>query len=100
MQTAAPLKQSPPLRTVREAHGLGLRQVAEEAGIDPGQLSRVERGQAFLSVGALHRLARVLGLGELERLLGPYTREGLNDHDPAGNGAVEKAGRGDGRIQV
>jgi transcriptional regulator with XRE-family HTH domain len=66
---------SPPLRAVREARGLGLRDVANEAGIDPAHLSRVERGQANLSVEALLRLARVLGLRELVRLLTPYVGE-------------------------
>ncbi len=70
-----PVEQTrPPLRAVREARGLGLRGVAESAGIDPAHLSRVERGQASLSVEALHRLAGVLELRELQRLLGPYLR--------------------------
>lgn len=64
----------PPLRAVREAHGLGLREVAARANIDPAHLSRVERGQRALSVDALHRLAKVLDLRELDRLLTPYTR--------------------------
>lgn len=61
-----------PLRTVRQAQGLSLRRAAEQAGIDPGHLSRVERGQGGLSIDALARLANVLGLRELERLLTPY----------------------------
>ncbi|MGC2374262.1 MAG: helix-turn-helix transcriptional regulator [Solirubrobacteraceae bacterium] len=63
---------TPPLRAVREARGFGLRRVAEKAGIDPAHLSRVERGQAGLSVESLQRLAQVLGLRELDRLLSPY----------------------------
>jgi transcriptional regulator with XRE-family HTH domain len=63
----------PPLRAVREARGLGLRQVAEEAGVDPAHLSRVERGQAGLSVESLRRVAQALALSELDRLLAPYT---------------------------
>jgi transcriptional regulator with XRE-family HTH domain len=74
-ETAAPTG-TPPLRAVREAHGLGLREVARRAAIDPSQLSRVERGQAQLSVEALARLARVLGLQELTRLLEPYVSRG------------------------
>jgi transcriptional regulator with XRE-family HTH domain len=62
----------PPLRAVRQARGLGLRSVARDAGIDPAHLSRVERGQAALSVESLQRLAGVLELRELERLLAPY----------------------------
>ena len=65
----------PPLREVRRAHGLGLREVARLAEIDPAHLSRVERGEARLSLDSLARLARVLELRELDRLLGPYTEE-------------------------
>ena len=64
----------PPLRAVREAHGLGLREVARRAEIDPAHLSRAERGERTLSLDALLRVSRVLGLRELERLLTPYTR--------------------------
>ncbi len=61
-----------PLRAVRTAQGLGLVRTAREAGLDPAHLSRVERGTAGLSVGSLARLAKVLGLRELARLLEPY----------------------------
>jgi transcriptional regulator with XRE-family HTH domain len=60
------------LRAVREAQGLGLREAARRSGIDPAQLSRVERGESGLSVASLHALARVLGLRDLARLLAPY----------------------------
>lgn len=66
--------QVPPLRAVRQARGLGLREVAARADIDVAQLSRVERGQAGLSVESLFRLSRVLKLNELERLIAPYAR--------------------------
>ena len=66
----------PPIRAVREARGLGLREVAESAGIDPSHLSRFERGRGMLSVEALHRLAQTLELRELDRMLTPYTRSG------------------------
>ena len=58
-----------PLRVLRQSRGLTLRECAQEAGIDPGHLSRAERGMAALSVAKLARLARVLGLRELEGLL-------------------------------
>ena len=60
------------LKAVREARGLGLRDVAERASVDKGQLSKVERGQSGLSVESLARVAGVLGLDELERLLKPH----------------------------
>lgn len=64
--------QEPPLRTVREAQGLGLRETARLAGIDPAHLSRVEHGEAGLSLASLRRLAGVLQLQQLARLLEPY----------------------------
>ena len=77
MQTPAasvPTKPAalPPLRAVRIAHGLSLRETARLADITPAHLSRVERGQRQLSVEALGRLAKVLGLTELAKLLAPY----------------------------
>jgi transcriptional regulator with XRE-family HTH domain len=62
----------PPLRSVRIAQGLSLREAARRAHLDPAHLSRVERGERQLSVDALARLAQVLGLTELSRLLQPY----------------------------
>jgi transcriptional regulator with XRE-family HTH domain len=74
-QSAQPQTTRPPLRTVREAQGLSLRQAAQLAGVDIGHLSRVERGEASLSLDALARLAEVLSLRSLAELLHPYRRE-------------------------
>jgi len=63
---------TPPLRSVRMARGMTLRSAARQSGIDPGYLSKVERGQKQLSIDSLHRLAVVLELGELAELLKPY----------------------------
>ncbi len=68
-------RAEPPYRSVRQAQGLSLREVARRAGIDPAHLWRVERGTAGLSVASLARLAEVLGLAELARLLLPYVHE-------------------------
>jgi transcriptional regulator with XRE-family HTH domain len=68
-------RPAPPLRAVRQAQGLTLRQAADRAGIDIGHLSRVERGEASLSIDALARLASALGLRSLAELLDPYRRE-------------------------
>jgi transcriptional regulator with XRE-family HTH domain len=65
----------PPLRVVRKSQGLGLRETARRAGIDHAQLSRVERGEAGLSVDALYRLARVLNIRQLADLLEQYIGE-------------------------
>jgi transcriptional regulator with XRE-family HTH domain len=60
------------LRAIRQAHGWSLRDVSAPADIDPAHLSRVERGEKSLSIDALYRLAKVLGLGELAKQLEPY----------------------------
>jgi len=75
-ESAAELTRSvQPLRAVRIAHGLSVRETARRADITPSHLSRVERGERQLSVDALARLAKVLGLGELSKLLAPYREE-------------------------
>ena len=56
------------LRAVQEAQGKSLQSVAAEAGLDPGQLSRIERGEQRASVDQLISLGRVLGLRDLVRL--------------------------------
>jgi transcriptional regulator with XRE-family HTH domain len=77
MQTTTAPKHLPipPLRAVRQARGLGLREVARLTSIDPAHLSRVERGEARISLDALLRVARVLGLRELAAFLEPYVGE-------------------------
>lgn len=55
------------------ARGMSLRETARKSGMDPGHLSKVERGQAGVSIGQLKRLADVLGLTELSTLLTPYS---------------------------
>ena len=75
-QSADQLTRSvPPLRAVRVAPGLSVRETARRACITPSHLSRVERGERQLSVDALARLPKVLGLGELSKLLAPYREE-------------------------
>lgn len=69
------LRSSSPLRAVRTARGMGLRTVAAQAQIDPGHLSKVERGEKQLSIESLYRLAVVLELRELSQLLKPYVHE-------------------------
>ena len=62
----------PPLRALRQANGLSLRETARRAGMDPAHLMRAERGEAGLSIDSLQRLARVLGPAELADMLKPY----------------------------
>lgn len=71
MQTDQPPTLTPSLRTAREAKGLSLRATAHLSGIDPGHLSKVERGEKQLSIEALYRLAVVVDLDELASHLKP-----------------------------
>ena len=63
------------IRAVRELRGLTLREAAVRASIDPGQLSRFERGRGGLGIRRLRQLALVLDLHELERALKPFVGE-------------------------
>lgn len=63
------------LREIREAKGLTLRAAAQQSSIDPGYLSKVERGQKQLSIESLYRLAVVLELAELAETLKPFLPE-------------------------
>jgi transcriptional regulator with XRE-family HTH domain len=61
-----------PLAAVRRAQGLSTRDTARRAKIDPSHLVRIERGEVMPTVPVLYRLAVVLGLVELQRLLEPH----------------------------
>ena len=52
-----------------------MREVARRAELDPAHLSRVERGLVRPSLRTLAKLARVLELRELAKLLGPFDPE-------------------------
>jgi len=70
---------TPPLRAIRLARGRKLRPTARAAKIPAPHLSRVERGQAQLSLPALLRLANELGLTELAAMIAPYVLETNSD---------------------
>jgi transcriptional regulator with XRE-family HTH domain len=55
---------------------MGLRETARQVPIDPGHLSKIERGERQPSVDMLKRLADIYGLPELSKLLAPYVRRG------------------------
>ena len=65
-----------PLRSVRTAQGIGLRELARRIQIDPQQLSLIERGKAGVTVDRLYTIAKELGLSELAKRLAPFV--GLN----------------------
>jgi transcriptional regulator with XRE-family HTH domain len=71
MQTSQQ-QRVPPVKALREANGLSLRETARRAGMDPAHLLRVERGEAGLSIDSLQRLARTLGPASLAQMLDPY----------------------------
>jgi transcriptional regulator with XRE-family HTH domain len=73
--TTSQQQRIPPIRALREANGLSLRETARRADMDPAHLLRVERGEAGLSIDSLQRLARVLGPAELAKLLNPYVEQ-------------------------
>lgn len=50
------------IRTLRRARGISLQRLAEVAGISPGYLSEVERGQSAVSGEKLAALAENLGV--------------------------------------
>ena len=54
------------LRRFREEHALGLGEAARLAGVDTGNLCRIERGQLRLSEVTAWRLARLYGAGVLK----------------------------------
>lgn len=70
--TLSTVTQTSPLRAVRLARGRSLRDVARAAGVDPGALSKIERGLRRPTLSVLAKLAEVLGLTELAGFLKPY----------------------------
>jgi transcriptional regulator with XRE-family HTH domain len=88
MQTDQPPQLTPPLRAAREAKGLSLRAAAQSAGIDPGHLSKVERGEKQLSIEALYRLALVVDLDALAGHLKPLLIEEVGAAPEVQSGAT------------
>lgn len=83
-----------PLRGVRRAQSLGLRETARLASIDPAHLWRVEHGQSGLSVDSLERLARVLGLSDLAKLLTPHVTNNTVRQGVKGRTQTPRTGSG------
>ena len=50
------------IRELRQKHGLTIAQVAEQAGISRGMLSKIENGQTSAGMDTLARIARALGV--------------------------------------
>lgn len=64
-----------PIRELREELGLSLCAAARRAGIDKGQFSRMERGQAGMTVDRLYSIATAFGLAELATQLKPFVKD-------------------------
>jgi transcriptional regulator with XRE-family HTH domain len=63
------------LRTVREAQGRSLREVAAAAGLDPGALSKIERGLREPRTSTLRKICAELRLERAEMLLSTFAVE-------------------------
>lgn len=55
------MSKTTPLRRVRLQRGLSIKEVADGAGVDVGNLSRLERGQLGASKQTAEQLARYYG---------------------------------------
>ena len=71
------------LQRLRLAKGLSRRQLAIQAAIPQGIISRLERGeQDYPSVPVAMRLAKVLGIS-VDYLIGMYEEDTESDGEPA-----------------
>lgn len=68
------------LLVLRRARGQGLREAAREIPLDPGQLSRIERGLERPSPRVLLMLARYYGLRDVERVLSEFYEQNGSRH--------------------
>jgi transcriptional regulator with XRE-family HTH domain len=69
------MERSNLLRIAREARGLSLRCAAQLARMDAGQLSKIERGRAGMTLDSFLRLSRVLGLKDVAKALAPFVQD-------------------------
>jgi transcriptional regulator with XRE-family HTH domain len=82
------VEQISPLRQARESVGLTIPGVAQELGIDPGNLSRIERGKQTPSKDLATKLAQRFGLTEMQIL---YPERYPLDSEPAAPSKGEAA---------
>lgn len=68
-----------PLQQARERAKLTIAELARSAQVDRGNLWRIERVKARASLEAAEKLARVLGISEME-ILYPERYENIQDH--------------------
>ena len=68
-------EHSTPALQTRVLQGRSQMEVAHEAGVDPSQLSKIERGLASPSVSTLYRIARALKMRNLSDAIEPYVSD-------------------------
>jgi transcriptional regulator with XRE-family HTH domain len=68
-------RRIPPVREYRERQGLGLRELARRAKVDPAHLSAYERGKGGLSSGSICKVLEALGQYDTARLISLYHPE-------------------------
>src|SRR6516162_10907596 len=71
-------------RRIRDEHGLTLANVAQQARISPGMLSRLETGRVSPSLETIVALAEVLGIRPALLLQDVGSPESGAQHTPAG----------------
>ncbi len=59
---AMPVPNGAAIRAKRLEQGLGLKEFARASGVDPGNLSRIERGMSSAHMATLRRIAAALDL--------------------------------------
>jgi transcriptional regulator with XRE-family HTH domain len=102
VETGAPpaVTASPALlaRSLRRRRNLTLEQLAEEAGLSKGHLSRYERGEKSLSIAALVRLSKALNTS-VSALLGEHAGEDLLHVVRSGERPRRRAARVEGNYE-
>ncbi len=76
-----PVRLGQSIRTVREQHGLSLRELARRVDVSPSFISQIELGKANPSVGTLYSIVSVLGT-TLDDLIGEPSGSGGGDAGP------------------
>lgn len=85
-------------RSLRQRRRLTLEQLAQDAGLSKGHLSRYERGQKSLSIAALVRLSKALNTS-VSALLGEHADESLLHVVRSGERARRRVTRSDGSYE-
>lgn len=78
----APMKTGAKIREIRKARKLKLSEVESMAGMTEGNLSRVERGEQWLSEEKLYALADALEVSPAEFFTRPATKAQPKQADP------------------